>query len=74
MICGEHMDPMTCPFCSPHADMIVAMNELSYARWDRYPVSKGHMLVIPFRHVQDFFDLTGEEKCAILDWFVTVSG
>ena len=25
------------------------------------------MLVIPFRHVQDFFDLAGEEKCAILE-------
>jgi hypothetical protein len=25
------------------------------------------MLVIPFRHVQDFFDLASEEKCAILE-------
>ena len=59
--------PMTCPFCSPPADVIVAKNRFCYSRWDRYPVSKGHMLVIPFRHVQDFFDLAGEEKCAILE-------
>lgn len=45
--------------------MIVAKNALCYARKDRYPVSKGHMLVIPFRHVPDFFSLTDEEKCAI---------
>jgi diadenosine tetraphosphate (Ap4A) HIT family hydrolase len=67
MICGEHMEPVTCPFCSPPADVIVAKNRFCYARWDRYPVSKGHMLVIPFRHVEDFFDLAGEEKYAILE-------
>ena len=57
----------TCPFCSPHAGVIVAMNALCYARKDRFPVAKGHMLVIPFRHEPDFFNLTGEEKCAILE-------
>ena len=67
MMCGETMEPVNCPFCSPPADAIVAKNRFCYARWDRYPVSKGHMLVIPFRHVQDFFDLAGEEKCAILE-------
>ena len=30
-------------------------------------MAKGHMLVIPFRHEPDFFNLTGEEKCAILE-------
>ena len=61
------MEPVTCPFCSPHADVIVAMNALCYARRDKYPVAKGHMLVIPFRHEPDFFNLTSEEKCAILE-------
>ena len=28
-------------------------------------MSKGHMLVIPFRHVQDFFDLVGDCKQVI---------
>ncbi len=61
---------MTCYFCSPSADVIVAKNRLCYARWDRHPVSRGHMLVIPFRHVEDFFDLASEEKYAILDLVV----
>jgi diadenosine tetraphosphate (Ap4A) HIT family hydrolase len=56
-----------CPFCSPPAGVIVAQNAVCYARKDRFPVAKGHMLVIPFRHEPDFFDLTGEEKCAILE-------
>jgi diadenosine tetraphosphate (Ap4A) HIT family hydrolase len=29
-------------------------------------VSRGHRLVIPFRHVPDFFSLTDEEKSAIM--------
>jgi len=58
--------PVTCPFCNPVADEIVAKNDLSYARWDRYPVSKGHLLLIPFRHVADYFSLTVEEKQAVL--------
>ena len=57
---------MTCPFCNPSADEIVVKNDLCYARWDRYPVSKGHILVIPFRHTADYFSLTVEEKQSLL--------
>jgi diadenosine tetraphosphate (Ap4A) HIT family hydrolase len=57
---------MTCPFCNPVADEIVAKNDLCYARRDRYPVSRGHLLVIPFRHIPDFFSMTDEEKQALL--------
>jgi diadenosine tetraphosphate (Ap4A) HIT family hydrolase len=59
--------PVKCPFCKPFADDIVAKNELCYARWDRYPVSKGHLLLMPYRHTPDFFSLTPEEKRAMLD-------
>ena len=59
--------PAKCPFCKPFADDIVAKNELCYARWDRYPVSKGHLLLMPYRHTTDFFSLTPEEKLAMLD-------
>jgi diadenosine tetraphosphate (Ap4A) HIT family hydrolase len=55
---------MKCPFCNPFADEIIAKNDLCYARWDRFPVSKGHLLVIPFRHTADYFSLIEEEKQA----------
>lgn len=58
--------PDGCPFCKPYGDDIVAKNALCYARWDRFPVSKGHLLIIPFRHVPDYFSLTPEEKAAIV--------
>jgi diadenosine tetraphosphate (Ap4A) HIT family hydrolase len=57
---------MTCPFCNPETPEIVLANDLCYARYDRYPVNHGHLLIIPFRHVADFFDATGEEQEALL--------
>lgn len=54
-----------CPFCS--IDNPVLSSELSFAIYDRFPVNPGHMLIIPRRHVADFFDLTPEEKIDISD-------
>jgi diadenosine tetraphosphate (Ap4A) HIT family hydrolase len=56
-----------CPFCSPAPEEIVLQNLLCYARYDRYPVSKGHLLIVPFRHVANFFELTENERKAALD-------
>lgn len=53
----------TCPFCLP--DDILFENDLAYARADLYPVNPGHLLIIPKRHVADFFLTTGEEKAAL---------
>jgi diadenosine tetraphosphate (Ap4A) HIT family hydrolase len=61
------MDKLTgCPFCVPSGDEIVARNPLCYARWDRFPVSLGHLLIMPFRHTPDYFSLTDEEKQAMV--------
>ena len=55
----------SCPFCDIPSDRIVSDNELCYAIRDRYPVTEGHTLVIPKRHVSDFFDLYSPERnCA----------
>lgn len=56
-----------CPFCSPVPEEIVLRNSLCYARYDRYPVSEGHLLIVPFRHVGDFFELTESERKAALE-------
>ena len=60
------MDPLTCPFCNPAEDEIVLANDLCYARYDRYPVSPGHLLLIPYRHIPTLFDATDEEQAALL--------
>jgi diadenosine tetraphosphate (Ap4A) HIT family hydrolase len=53
-----------CPFCNP--DHSLLENELAYARPDKYPVNPGHLLIIPKRHVADFFLTTEAEKNALL--------
>lgn len=56
---------MHCPFCNPTE--IVVSNALAYAIYDKYPVSPGHMLIIPKRHVANFFDTSHEERQAIYE-------
>jgi diadenosine tetraphosphate (Ap4A) HIT family hydrolase len=58
---------ITCPFCNPIAEDVAVKNDFCYALWDRFPVNKGHMLVIPFRHTSDFFSLTQDERKATMD-------
>ncbi len=41
-------------------------NELAYAARDRFSLSPGHVVVVPRRHVADFFAMTTPEKQAIL--------
>ncbi len=53
-----------CPFCEPK-ESILDGNHL-YARFDKYPVTKGHTLIIPFRHVEDYFKATNQEKTELI--------
>ncbi|MFC7514086.1 HIT family protein [Herbaspirillum sp. GCM10030257] len=50
-----------CLFCTILPERIIAQNDLAYAIRDGFPVTDLHTLVIPKRHVEDFFGLTDEE-------------
>ena len=54
-----------CPFCNISEDRIIASNKFCLAFFDGFPVSEGHALVIPRRHVASFFDLTPEERSSM---------
>lgn len=54
-----------CIFCSPDTTVVVLQNEYAYSRFDDYPVTPGHLLIIPFRHVSSFFSITEEEHAAM---------
>ena len=56
-----------CPFCAPDASRIVGEAPLAFALRDAYPVSSGHTLIVPRRHIGSFFDATDEERAALLD-------
>ena len=53
-----------CLFCNSKISGIVCENEFAYASYDTHPVSEHHCLIIPKRHVMDYFELTNEELIA----------
>ncbi len=55
-----------CPFCNIPAPRIIAANELAVVIRDNFPVSPGHRLIIPRRHVDSFFAIPDEEKTCLL--------
>lgn len=55
----------TCPFCEIADRSVLRRNEHAYAIRDAYPVSDGHTLVIPYRHVGDVFELSNEELASV---------
>ena len=60
------MPEKDCPFCSLPKDRIVSASDYTVTIRDGFPVSEGHTLIIPKRHVQSFFELQAIEKTAIL--------
>lgn len=56
-----------CPFCTLPSVRVLGQN--AHAVWirDDFPVSPGHSLVIPKRHVGSFFDTAPEERAALLE-------
>ena len=56
-----------CPFCRLDSLRIVSTNVHAIAISDGFPVSPGHTLIIPKRHVASIFELTQEEKGGMLE-------
>jgi diadenosine tetraphosphate (Ap4A) HIT family hydrolase len=53
-----------CLFCKSKQSGLAAEDELAYASYDTYPASELHCLIIPKRHVKDYFDLNDDEVIA----------
>ena len=59
----NEMTESKCPFCSLSADVdIVCETQTCVVFYDKYPVSPGHTLIIPKRHVSSYFDLSPQER------------
>ena len=56
-----------CIFCNEKKNYIVDENDYAYASYDPYPVSNNHCLIIPKRHIKDYFDLSNNELVACND-------
>lgn len=60
----------TCPFClvfnSNDEKRMLIQNELAIAIHDGFPISDGHTLIIPKRHVTSFFEITDDERDSLM--------
>jgi diadenosine tetraphosphate (Ap4A) HIT family hydrolase len=62
-------DNMSCPFCNPDKEReLIVESATVYAIFDKFPVSNGHALIIPKRHISDYFELSFKEQSAC--WFM----
>jgi diadenosine tetraphosphate (Ap4A) HIT family hydrolase len=58
-----------CIFCNPHINLtLLTESATAYAILDGYPLSKGHTLIVPKRHIANYFELPFKEQSAC--WFM----
>lgn len=56
-----------CPFCNPDSEReLIVESATAYAIYDKFPVNDGHALIIPKRHIENYFDLTFKEQAACM--------
>jgi diadenosine tetraphosphate (Ap4A) HIT family hydrolase len=56
----------SCPFCTLPPERIIQENQHAVFVLDAYPVSQGHSLIIPKRHVASWFDVTAIERDSMI--------
>ena len=59
------MNETPCPFCTIDVQRIFYSGELVVGIWDMYPVSPGHALLLPKRHISSWFEATAEERAEL---------
>ncbi len=55
-----------CPFCSLPTERFVLQSGYAVVIRDAFPVSPGHTLIIPKRHVASFFEVTEAERADLM--------
>jgi len=53
-----------CLFCDVDHKRVMFENKYAYVIRDGFPVTKGHSLIIPKRHIEDYFELSEKELLA----------
>ena len=54
------MTPSPCPFCHPHPDSVFHADDQVLGLGDSFPASPGHALLVPRRHIPDWFSADAE--------------
>ena len=61
------MSEVNCPFCMLPAERILILADEALVIRDASPVSPGHTLVIPRRHIGSFFELSDAERTCMVE-------
>ena len=62
-------DNANCPFCEVEFERkLITESATVYAIFDKFPVSTGHALIIPKKHLSNYFDLSQHDQTAC--WLV----
>lgn len=61
----EPSDSSVCELCA--LEGVILENAVAYVRYDNHSLSRGHVLVVPKRHVASFFDMPNHEQAAVLE-------
>ena len=61
------MSEVNCPFCMLPAERILILADEALVIRDAFPVSPGHTLVIPRRHIGSFFELSDAERTCMVE-------
>ncbi|MDQ3404558.1 MAG: HIT domain-containing protein [Actinomycetota bacterium] len=69
----DHDGEAGCPFCTlpdlADADaLIIARGDLVYSVLNLYPYNPGHLMVVPYRHIADYTDLTQAETVELAEF------
>ncbi|MFB9429655.1 HIT family protein [Streptoalloteichus tenebrarius] len=69
----EGTEPGGCPFCrvvelDDAEALIIARGRLVYAVLNLYPYNPGHLMLLPYRHVPDYTDLTADETVELAEF------
>ena len=61
----RRLEQENCVFCTPDSDReLVTESATFYAMLDKYPVTRGHTLIIPKQHVGNYFEFNDRFKTA----------
>ncbi|MBU0679195.1 MAG: HIT family protein [Verrucomicrobia bacterium] len=64
----------TSPFSDIAEDRILLRDDLCMAFYDTYPVTEGHVLIVPHRTIASFREMSDEEWLSVLDLARRISG
>lgn len=63
----KNIEQRACPFCTLNQTCIIMSDTHAQAIEDGFPISPGHTLVIPKRHIASLFEATRDERESLFD-------